>query len=1758
MSSNFDRDGLVFGARQYGVTVSRDLYLTNTGTLPIKLKRIFAPYARNTLSLEFVNLVSKIPRNKSDKVMRRGWAIMRNSLSFLKMHEEKFAEESLFIFQQRNAHEHSKQLALRQQLSEEVMMTPGAAGGFGTPMGVGSLGTPRLTPRGDGRKESHAIGLASGRRKTRRKMTKSHRKSRIASSMSDERSSRRGSLMDLGSSQRRNTRKSIVRQHSIVVADSHHSAASELNAAIEKRVLEWEQRSRQTGPVKVPVFGYLNPEEEEEEEADENENGNEGDDNARPLPQTMAAMRRRRSMAMEAKWAKEVDMHLPPLKAGHSWHFRIIYDGSKSKVAQLPLKTPFNVVYVPWQTDHILVDQQLGEIKFADLELLDDIRSGGAGSVRRQSSMLSMGSRSSLSRSNSIMLSARVSMRVSKRLSSARIDLRRSTTTQSRQLMLANALKVSSVAAEETDEALDNAILSIDTSGACVQKPLFLPTLYSFGPVAAMKYVAGSRGEAKPLMLRVVNPSIVPHTVTFKESTSPCFTVKQKNFAVPGGRFVDIPVTFKPRRENVEYTGRLLFGHQFGVTEIRLRGEGACAEIKITKPEMKTSGNFAVDFGLVRKGVSSSVPIKLQNSGRLPGAYELICEESNFGFEEALLGYTSGILDSEGTVEIRVFFHADNSEDLSYRGTALLRWQHAPGGTWTQEEIELYAGIGYTQFTSEPREINFGLTLLNRPSVRTIKVCNGGNAVCKWQIAEDESSHIVADPVEGILEPKGETEIQLSFTPSQVEPLYEHLRFLHDDGESKVFLSGTVGVPRLVTPDNMDHTFGVVKVGTNKAHKIELKNTGNMSVDFEVDIEFMSIKRKKDEDITGRIVQAWAGGRGRRASIAQNALAAVTEGGSSRDQGGGDQDQDQDGAYAIDEAARVTYIEGMCVGCSVFRIEPRKGTIQAHSQVEISLICEPLELKEEYVVRYFIVSSAEEKYDGVLRGVGGATKLRFDAIANASSISSEMAKKLDTAALLDPLDLVARIDDIVSQDKSSSLRKVRRKRRSRRGDRLDLVKNRTHYFGLCGVGRTAKFQSFFITNEGNVPSYYKIEMSDSWASSIGSNEDGGGDGSSAVGATTDDASKCFVVSPKEGYIEPGEEVNVVATFQAEGSGFYFAQLLVHAYETDAALSLEYRSAKRGAAAAAAAVEDQKEAGQDSKEPEITHELSNSGGVAKRTVTMFAKVGKPSLLCETKALDFGRCRVGQSLPQSIVLTSKGSFPVQFEISICDARSGETLLPPGPSFAGELSDAIAQAGVNVVPMDGIIAAQSELLVTISFCPALEEVVQYHRLLKISWPGEPINIPISGIAAAPKLVWSLHDFVEEEDDRDEAGEQDGGAGEDEEGQKQEEEAEKKEEAKQDSKGLQDLAAEKNPAHCAFGIVSIGHSRSKILTLLNDGTMDLTYELAVVVDGNDGNVTQTSAFVLERVVGTEVEVLSEEEKKKKREAQKETETGSEASLVVTTTTEKQITLACGFAHTYRICFQPEQLQAMSAVLSMITSDRDYEIACQGTGGEYTPILSKTSVNFGFIPVNGVSVQEVNLMNEGEIPAKIAFSCKGSESFENITRILITGAGNSPQDRVAAYEIASSSGMWDGLLTYGEAIRVLIYMRPEEATHHSGNLFLQPLDETGTEMEDDKISIISIEADGSKSQFRLDDENNANLPAILPGEKVSVQRSMINPSKSDMGFEVRLAPFREREGDGENLSEDEKERLAALWTFTADREGDLESDACEFGVLCE
>lgn len=159
----------------------------------------------------------------------------------------------------------------------------------------------------------------------------------------------------------------------------------------------------------------------------------------------MAAMRRRRSRAMEAKWSKEVDMHLPPLKAGHSWHFRIVYDGSKSKVAQLPLKTPFNVVYVPWQTDHVLVDQQLGEIKFASLELLEEIRNGAGVTARRQSSMISVGSRS---RSSSVAVSPKLSLRMSQRLSAAKTDSRRLTISraQSRQSMLINALKVSSLA----------------------------------------------------------------------------------------------------------------------------------------------------------------------------------------------------------------------------------------------------------------------------------------------------------------------------------------------------------------------------------------------------------------------------------------------------------------------------------------------------------------------------------------------------------------------------------------------------------------------------------------------------------------------------------------------------------------------------------------------------------------------------------------------------------------------------------------------------------------------------------------------------------------------------------------------------------------------------------------------------------------------------------------------------------------------------------------------------------------------------------------------------------------------------------------------------------------------------------------------------------------------------------------------------------------------------------------------------------------
>jgi hypothetical protein len=372
----------------------------------------------------------------------------------------------------------------------------------------------------------------------------------------------------------------------------------------------------------------------------------------------------------------------------------------------------------------------------------------------------------------------------------------------------------------------------------------------------------------------ITNRSDVSRMLQLVSIRPDCFSIRQREAIIAPSSSYDITIEFKPREPNVVYTGMAMFSHNGHQLVIPLRGIGAAAklQISISSPfdiitdtsalleDPIPSGLPFVWFPPAKFHQTTRASFTLYNSGLLRTRYQLVCRSSASSFRMALhdsnygnsavttshddddndgtndegSGELTGIIESGQRLTIDVTCLLFVRKQKLYSGNIEVKWQMVPQperhGIWQTSSILLRALIGEPLLKCDQKELTFEAVVLNRPSLRKIRLDNIGNAVLTWQSSCNDTQ-LVCEPTNGAI-PAGESHIiGVIFTPHDLVYLNQSIRILSDGGDHHITCTGSVIVPQLVVP-HLSHDFGIVPTRQTVNHTIELYNAGTSSIDY--------------------------------------------------------------------------------------------------------------------------------------------------------------------------------------------------------------------------------------------------------------------------------------------------------------------------------------------------------------------------------------------------------------------------------------------------------------------------------------------------------------------------------------------------------------------------------------------------------------------------------------------------------------------------------------------------------------------------------------------------------------------------------------------------------------------------------------------------------------------------------------------------------------------------------------------------------------
>lgn len=331
--------------------------------------------------------------------------------------------------------------------------------------------------------------------------------------------------------------------------------------------------------------------------------------------------------------------------------------------------------------------------------------------------------------------------------------------------------------------------------------------------------------QQQGLYIQILNMSLEVQNFTL-QSIPPEFLINGRTWNVLAGEKLLLPVEFHPPKEQVQYRGEAKFIHKHGTASISLAGTGASAEV---------FAEDTLDFGSIKFGSVSSLPLKIINRGLLASKFtlEIIQDGENLRFENDDPYEYEGVIESGSTLEMNI--KCECKTVLETTPIVAVRWARVPGGQIEQIIVPIHVKIGIPHFKLKVQEVDFRTTYIKVNRTVEVKVLNDGNANCSWTaVSESPVLHLIT-PTSGIIEPGQSTTLRIQFAPIDYDILQSSISFVTDAGRRLLMCYGSVGVPYLQIPQDMLITdFDIVEINRTHIKPFNITNSGKKSIEYDI------------------------------------------------------------------------------------------------------------------------------------------------------------------------------------------------------------------------------------------------------------------------------------------------------------------------------------------------------------------------------------------------------------------------------------------------------------------------------------------------------------------------------------------------------------------------------------------------------------------------------------------------------------------------------------------------------------------------------------------------------------------------------------------------------------------------------------------------------------------------------------------------------------------------------------------------------------
>ncbi len=397
--------------------------------------------------------------------------------------------------------------------------------------------------------------------------------------------------------------------------------------------------------------------------------------------------------------------------------------------------------------------------------------------------------------------------------------------------------------------------------------------------------------------ITVFNPAITPQRLEFASvphqfAIPKCYSINP-SVTIPAKKSLRIPLAFQPTHTQKTVSERITLTYPMGSSQITLEGTGGAARLQLmTSP--------AVDFGTVHLGLSFIEGVRLTNTGLLgttahvsvavflpqrrarhkpstrhatPSAPHPLAALVLESYTIAAVGETATPVHADSTsatvelgpgmalnlavvartvtVSRQIFssYCPPNSLVSTVAGQVTVAWADAAGGQTKSLVIPVRMKVGVSALTASTSAISFGQVMRGVRVAKAFELTNKGSCDADATLTTDQGD-LTIEPSE-VTVPAGQVvKVQAVLVPSGSSSLNGVIKIVAPPS-TKIELACTaeVTVPQLiVATEDFPTDMGVVMVGSDAAAPLSIRNIGNSSVQYQIDVDCWDVDMSDYDD----------------------------------------------------------------------------------------------------------------------------------------------------------------------------------------------------------------------------------------------------------------------------------------------------------------------------------------------------------------------------------------------------------------------------------------------------------------------------------------------------------------------------------------------------------------------------------------------------------------------------------------------------------------------------------------------------------------------------------------------------------------------------------------------------------------------------------------------------------------------------------------------------------------------------------------------